>query len=295
MKINELQNTEINIKRLTAQAQLYTDAKKMQKFRFLVSGLAVALLAFLGNVLDSKYIVYLTLLSICIVLFDEFILVHRIQTLVELAATIQDEFDCSVLDIPNNIIKINRTSINENVQKYNIKFINIHEVEEIQRFYNWYSGINDHDDLKSRIICQQQNCWWNSALQEKYITILKNITFSVLGILIVIAVFNDLSFSRVISSVVYPLVPLIVIVFRIIKNSNKSRKGLNDVKERLENLFEQCNNIENEKVRSEMRTLQDMIFDNRISTPLVPDYIYLKYKDEFEAVATATNSEQLND
>jgi len=295
LKISELQNKEINIKRLTAQSQLYTDAKMIQRIRFLASGFAVTLLAYLGNILDAQYTIYLTLLSICIVLFDEFILNNRIQSLIELAATIQDEFDCSVLNISHNTVKVNRTNINENVQKYSMRFNKKNGIEEMQRFYNWYSGVNNNEDLKARIVCQQQNCWWNSVLQEKYITILKNTTFLVFGILIVISVFNDLSFSRVISSVVNPLIPMTVIVLRIITNSNKSRKGLNGVKKKLENLFEQCGNIENEKVRSEMRNLQDMIFDNRISTPLVPDYIYKKYRDEFEEIATEANSYQLDD
>ena len=106
MSINERQNSELNLKRLAAQRQLYSDAKKMMHIQFAISGMAVIVFAIIGNIISKEYAVYITVLSILCVLFDELFLTKRIENLRLNAAIIQEDFDCDVLQIPFNYIKI---------------------------------------------------------------------------------------------------------------------------------------------------------------------------------------------
>jgi len=123
MSIDKRQNSSLNLKRLAAQRRLYSEAKNIMYVQFLISIIAVVLLSILGNILSEKYVVYITLFSILLLLLDEIFLSRKRESITYSAALIQEEFDCDVLDIPKNHMKESQGSMLEIIQLKSQKYI----------------------------------------------------------------------------------------------------------------------------------------------------------------------------
>ena len=54
---------------------------------------------------------------------------------------------------------------------------------------------------------------------------------------------------------------------------------------------ENSDSYPNEQLINDSRCLQDMIFDNRASSPLIPDKLYFRQRDSYEQIAYDTNNE----
>ena len=86
MNINLRQNSEWNLKRLAAQRQLYSQAKKVMIIQFVLSGIFTVSLAISGSLIDEKYLVYTVLVAVIIVFLDELLLSKKIDRIKEEAA-----------------------------------------------------------------------------------------------------------------------------------------------------------------------------------------------------------------
>lgn len=292
MSINERQNSELNLKRLAAQRQLYSDAKKMMHIQFAISGMAVIVFAIIGNIISKEYAVYITVLSILCVLFDELFLTKRIENLRLSAAIIQEDFDCDVLQIPFNHIKNSHGTMLETIQENSKKYLSKHKNYDL--LINWYPGMDKADLKYGRIICQSTNCWWNQKLREKYSNFLIHSTVTIFIILLLIALFNGITLSGFIMSVISPILPGAVLVYKIQRDNKKAIQNLNDMKNKLDSIIERLRAKElypDEKLQNDIRCLQDMIFENRSASPLIPDRFYFRYRDRYEDIAQTSNKE----
>jgi len=292
MSINERQNNELNLKRLAAQRQLYSDAKKMMHIQFAISGMAVILFAIIGNIVSKEYAVYITVLSILCVLFDELFLTKRIEDLRLNAAIIQEDFDCDALQIPINYIKNSHGTMLEIIQENSKKYLS--KYKNFDLLVNWYPGMETADIKYGRIICQSTNCWWNQKLREKYSNFLIISTAIVFIILLLIALFNDITLNGFIMSVISPILPGGVLVYKIDRDNKKAIHNLNDMKSKLDDIIEKLKSKDSypdDKLQNDIRCLQDMIFDNRSVSPLIPDRFYFRYRDRYEEIAKASNKE----
>ena len=54
---------------------------------------------------------------------------------------------------------------------------------------------------------------------------------------------------------------------------------------------ENSDSYPNEQLINDSRCLQDMIFDNRASSPLIPDKLYFGKRKKYEEIAQDTNRE----
>ncbi|ODM27600.1 hypothetical protein A7W90_16025 [Clostridium sp. Bc-iso-3] len=292
MSINERQNSELNLKRLAAQRQLYSDAKKMMYIQFAISGMAVIVFAIIGNIISKEYAVYITVLSILCVLFDELFLTKRIENLRLNAAIIQEDFDCDVLQIPFNYIKNSHGTMLETIQENSKKYLS--KNKNFDLLVNWYPGMDMADLKYGRIICQSTNCWWNQKLREKYSNFLILSTATIFIFLLLIALFNGITLSGFIMSVISPILPGGVLVYKIDRDNKKAIQNLNDMKNKLDSIIERLRAKElypDEKLQNDIRCLQDMIFENRSASPLIPDRFYFRYRDRYEDIAQTSNKE----
>ena len=66
------------------------------------------------------------------------------------------------------------------------------------------------------------------------------------------------------------------------------------MKSKLDEIISKAENSEpypDEQLINDSRCLQDMIFDNRASSPLIPDKLYFRQRDSYEQIAYDTNNE----
>ena len=292
MNINEKQNSERNLKRLAAQRQLYSEAKELMIVQFILSGFFTVVIAIVGNVIDEKYLAYTVFAAILIAFFDELLLSKKIDSIKEDAARIQEEFDCDVLRIPQNKIKIGNILLTETVQEKSKKYTSKHN--DYSALIDWYPGIDEEDNRYYRLICQATNCWWNQNLRKRYSEILLMLLSCVFAMLLLLAIIRGITISVFLMTVVSPILPAFILVYKTVKDNGIAIDNLNHMKGKLYEIISKAENIEHysdEHLLNDSRCLQDMIFDNRASSPLVPDKLYFRQRDSYEQIAYDTNNE----
>lgn len=292
MNINERQNSDLNLKRLAAQRQLYSEAKKLVVVQFILSGLFVVALSIVGNIFDAKFLPYIILAAIVIIFLDELILSDRIYGIRVDAARIQEEFDCDVLQLPQNNIKITNGSMLEMIQVKARKYISKHH--NYNDLLCWYPGIDETDNKYYRLICQATNCWWNQALRKKYSEFILIVISIIFVALIVISLIKGFTVATFLMAVVSPILPAFVLFYKINRDNSKAVNNLNHMKGKIDEIILKAksgNFYSEEDLISDSRRLQDMIFDNRSLSPLIPDRLYFKHINQYEMDAQETNKE----
>lgn len=171
MTIQDRQNLPESIAKLAAQRNLYRRAKIMRNVDILLAlgAASASVLGLVINVDDLSHVVNLVIaatwfMSQCIIKDHE----HRRKTE---AATIQEDFDCTVLDLP--------WPDHKNVRRPTSDRIN--QLESIERDRHGTSGLIDwyppesipNDPILATLHCQKLNCWWDAVLRDKWNTTLK--------------------------------------------------------------------------------------------------------------------------
>lgn len=293
MSINKRQNSELNLKRLAAQRQLYSDAKKLMHIQFTISGIVLMILAVIGNVIDDQYAVYIVITAIFCAIIDELFISKRVDGLKQNAANIQEEFDCEVLQIPENHLKYRLGSTLEKTQEYSKKYLVKHDDYDL--FKNWYPGIDGDEDRSTKIKCQKTNCWWNQNLREKYSAFLILSTISIFVVLLIVVLLKDITLNGFIMSVLSPIIPGVVLVYKIIRDNKKTISNLNHTKSKLDEIMEKLKSkseYPDGQFQSDVRCLQDLIFDIRVTSPLIADKFYFWYRERYEEIARDTNKDE---
>lgn len=292
MNINLRQNSEWNLKRLAAQRQLYSQAKKVMIIQFVLSGIFTVSLAISGSLIDEKYLVYTVLVAVIIVFLDELLLSKKIDRIKEEAAKIQEEFDCDVLQLQHNDIKFINTSMLEIIQEKSKMYISKHN--NYDALLNWYPGIDEAENRYYSLICQATNCWWNQTLRKKYSEFLIFILTAVFLVLLFIAIIKGITVAAFIMSVFSPILPACVLIYKITRDNCKAIRNLNHMKVKLDEIIiriKSGNSYSDGQLTNDLRCLQDMIFDNRSSSPLIPDKLYFRHRNRYEEIALETNKD----
>lgn len=292
MSINIRQNSSLNLKRLASQRQLYNEAKIVLYIQFSVSIFAVILFGILGNILNKEYAIYPLLGALVCVVINELYLTKRIKDLTSSAAYIQEEFDCDVLQIPKNRMREDYVPLSETINEKSKKFLDNGNSYELLK--NWYPGVNEAETSYGKIICQNTNCSWNQRLRKRYSTFLQLIVWLVFIILLILSLIHGISLEIFIGSVVAPILPGAILIYQISYNNKESIKKLDHLRTKLNEIIEKLKIHEpypEEHFQNDIRSLQDLIFDNRLVGPLIPDKFYFKYRDRDEVVAQISNEE----
>lgn len=125
----------------------------------------------------------------------------------------------------------------------------------------------------------------NVAYDQNIKTKWRNLLCSLLIVmtLIILLLTEDYSVKYLLVKVILPLVPMFKFVYDKICKINNSISNLKKLRENIENKLKSLslNDVIDEKC---LRNIQDMIFRNRVSNPLIPDFIYryfwIKLEDE---------------
>jgi len=285
------QNEDEQIKRLAAKKQLYL-------YENIVCGtqmiLAIAT-AIAGAIVQNKVEhsePYVVVVSAVIGLIDVTIFETLKGRWQQLAARIQEQFDCDVLQLQWRRLKAGPEPGPEATNAHCKRFYN--NASEKNKLINWYPEIIKEVPMRpARILCQRENCLYDARLRESYILViiigLSALTLLTLGI----ELYLNNKFVEALSNIVAPLIPAYIIGFREIKQNKEALEATKRLYEHAEELWEKAFN----KTASEpeldtcARFLQDELFDNRRRAPVIFDLFYLIYRKENEALLTESTEE----
>ncbi|MGP2571260.1 S-4TM family putative pore-forming effector [Ornithobacterium rhinotracheale] len=273
-KILSKQNIDINIDRLLAQRRLYSNAKIMQHIIITISVIVPVIIAFFTNIFTLKidntnsiYIIY-TIIAILV----EKILEVCINRNKKRAASIQEKFDTSIFEIPENEFLDSAFIDNEIIRKYSKKDKSNKKI--ISKVTDWYSKeIGYLQTNISVLFCQRMNICYDQNIKKKYDTLLISISLLTFMVLLVFSLINDFSLKKFIAEVILPSIPIVNFTYTEINRNMKSVDSLQKLREIIEGKLSSLSRNDTIKIET-LRNIQDQIFNNRILSPLIPDFIY---------------------
>src|SRR6266567_1958278 len=271
--ISQDQNTPRQLERLAAQRYLYSAAKHFltgQLFLDLVSPIALAVIV----ALFPGFGIYGALIAL-LILVSDFYLESLQSSKREQAAGVQELFDCELLGLPRqDLIARNipdTVEIMEAAEKYK------RSDPAYKALKNWYpSEIDTLPLYLARLVCQRINCLWDVQLRRKYLQVVGIMFFILCVIVMTVALVKGLTVGNFLLVVVAPLLPAIGWIIREYRGQNEAIRRKDTLKRYAEELWTDAINkrISVEEIERKSRGLQDQIYNNRCSNPLILDAFY---------------------
>lgn len=279
MSIQDKQNQPESLAKLAAQRLLYRYSKRVRNLSVtvvvLVGASAVAI-----SIAESQTATYaITVTILASWLLDELFL-KRLETAFKTeGATIQEDFDCFVLDLPWPAHKGIQRSTPDRVKQLETVAKNTPRVAE--KLENWYTpdGI-PHNPILAKIHCQRMNCWWDVNLRRRWTMALKIISWSLVILAFLLAIVTEITVAK--------LVALIASSIRILAWGICEIKAQSATIKRIKRIHGYISELLSKASlnSSDIRGVQDEIFEHRRSSPPVPDWFYWRGRDAQELEAS---------
>lgn len=276
------QNAERQLQRLAAQRNLYSNAKRVFGAQ-LILGIPIALcLALVVAVLPSAkgFVAFCgVIISLCDVLW----LNLWQKRLRERAAKIQEAFDCDVLHLPWNDIKVGSKPDPEMIKEWAEKPVGVHN--NLPPIRDWYGQAVGELPLDvARVLCQRSNCWWDAKQRRRYAALVIGVIVVTVILIFGIGIAGGLTVEKLFLAIIAPLSPAIIIGFRQFVEHNEAANRLDNLKGHSEKLWSDAlRHAGTVELTAKSRVLQDELFENRRKSPLVFDWIFQRLRDDYEA------------
>ena len=275
------QNTAKQFQRLGAQRQLYATTKKVFGVQVALSG-PVAVAASLFVIAYPAFKGYAALWGIIIALCDIFWLTPWQKRLRDVAARVQEAFDCDVLALPWNDVKAGKRPdpelIKEQSDKYQVW------AAKMPPLSNWYASAVGALPLHiGRLACQRSNCWWDSQQRRRYAVWVIAVVVLIFTVVLGLSLKNGFTIEDFVLKVAAPLTPALLLGVRQFSEQMEAAARLDKLKEHSEHLWNDALSGKPEaEITAKARLLQDEILENRRKSPLVFDGIYKWLRRDYE-------------
>ena len=275
MSIQKRQNQPESLNKLAAQRVLYGEAKRIR-----TAGLGlivvIVLLGLASSVVENQTFNQLVPLLVLIAWFhDQQILKRKESILKTEAATIQEDFDCFVLDLPWPTQKGIQRPTSDRVKQLLVKAQ--YKSEYSMQLPDWYTpGSIPDDPVLSKVHCQRMNVWWDKNLRGRWIKCLVFGNWIFLTVVFLLFVITGIAFAKAVS-----IIPANIRVFAWIFDEKRNQDATTDRIERIHRILSESSE-ESLLSPQEIRSIQDEIFEHRRSNPPVPDMLYWWGRDRQE-------------
>lgn len=264
--IEKLQNEKYALELLAAQRQAYSLAKGIRNFR--VAG--DILIPVIGSVLVVAIPEYKANVGLAVLLwFILQVFFNRQEKACKVdGANIQEMFDTYVFSIPRNMLSQEVSP--ENIYRYLTKYFK--KNEEFIGLENWYSVSGQADKNKEILLCQRQNVMWSTDHVSKsqfliLVIALMLLVFSIISAYITNALVADFVIR------LFVLLPLIRYLIQTHIAIGENTRSLANCRNKIENGLKMSLNT------SFVREMQDLIYQYRITSVLIPEWFYWFHKN----------------
>jgi len=280
-KITKKQNEEKQIQRLAAQREVYNSAKRLYITQIVFS-VVIPIILFIVSVFISSILKYSALFGLFSFFISNLVLKKAIISSKKKGATIQELFDCDVLEMDNSPLRtVDDIQIEEILLRYKAYCKIDNDAEKLK---NWYPIIVGELPISiGRILCQRANCWWDSNLRKKYSTTIKIIALTILSIIFIYSFFRNLSIVDI-TLLLSGLIPFFQFCFdEVIGNKNSADK-LTELVNYSKAIWKYSINNPDDyhSHKQNSRRLQDEIFEHRSNASLILNWVYNLYRNNDE-------------
>ena len=279
-EIDKMQLEPRMLNLLRARTLIYRRAKSVQALGLAISlGFPIAGLIVSALLLPSKpFIAFAALLFS----FLEVLAVDRWQrTQLKNAAKLQEDFDCTVLNMEWNSFLVGRRIDPEDVFADACKKLSD---KDEQRLINWYPlAVKELPLHLARLVCQRTNLWYDSALRKRYRGVL--LTGCVVLIIVagLVSIAIDPNMTTFVLSTLAPMTPVVIWALRECNRQAATCEQLDRLNEEVKKLWDRSRGGATEaEIGMRSRELQDAIFNHRATSPLIFDWVYNLLRMEME-------------
>lgn len=282
------ENRSINLDRLDAQRHLYSKAKCRSyviTILYVLIPVVLAVTKILKPNVDT--LIKGTLIYSFIVLLLKVFLNAWTESCKNLAARIQQQFDCDVFGFDWDEPLCGKQPTLEEIH-------NAKTGKSRDKLANWYeSPIEQLDRISGIVVCQRTNIVYDKNLRsvfKKYLLVI-----SVLSALLIffVGVYQNNNVWDWFLNIVIPVSPLLAWYYDLYSLCEKGMSALNNLETLVSQAMTKLQNggtvVENEVVR-----IQNFIFLHRKSAYTIPDFVY-KIKRKHMEAATRYSVSQLVD
>lgn len=274
----EKENQQRNIERLAAQKEMYFRAKRLFFVQFIVTVLITVFLTligialpFLGSPIDWNWVrgIY----GVIAVIADVFLLNHFINQLRQKAASVQELFDCDVLDLEWNKVCVGEKPQPEDIKKYADEHLK--RAGSYDKLKSWYAEtIKEVGGIAAKVICQRSNFSYDSTIRRSFQYWLVGTTVTILAVTVLIALVMNASTRALVSMSLLPSLPILTFLGKLVKEHSTSLKNLESLRSNITSLWSDVLNGTTTNVETTLRRIQDKIYQNRKTSPLIPEWFY---------------------
>ncbi len=274
------QNLPDNIKKLAAQRHFYSRAKRLTAVQAAVDVLS-PIAGAVAVVLKPDADVWAATIGVAVALLDALWLEPKQSGFRELGANVQEEFDCSVLELPwNTPLAGERVSAEDIHEAYKTC-----KPSKSAPLEDWYpKAVGTLPLYQARLVCQRTNSWWDSKLRRRYCGWIGGMLSVVIACVIILGLINGMSLQKFVLAVVAPLLPAVLWAGREYQRQKDTALRSDRLKAYGESLWEQVvrNEVDESEVSKRSRELQDAILIRRQESAPVFDWIYKLLRSKHE-------------
>jgi len=276
MPIDLIQNIAKNINLIAAQRYLYSRAKKMRTIRVVGSLLVALIIAPLIIVFVPKFTVGLGIFS-SIWLVVMFLLSHFENRTIRSAATIQEQFDSTVFRLDWNEFLVGTKVSTEIVMNAKRKYKG-----DLTELEDWYGKLNDIPHVIGVLVCQRSNLVWDWRLRRYFSWSIIVSLLVLIGLDISIGYYTGITTKDLILALILPSLPAIIIGVRESKEHFEIANAKEALEGRLSKLLDGAIDQHDQVDNTQLRQIQDKIYDLRKKAALIPDWWNDMLENQFE-------------
>jgi hypothetical protein len=279
--IPEEQNQPRQLERLGAFSQLYLEAKRLLGLNLVLSVPLALVWAFIVAGFPTLEI-YSAIWGIGITLLSIFVLTPAQKKRQTQAAKVQQVFDCDLFQLDwQDFHNIGHPPEPEVTYAANRKYQKKNPAYE--KLKDWYPVVVGQLPLPlARLVCQRTNCWWDAEQRRRYSAWIITILSMLAVVVLLIGFVNGLTLEKFLLAVVAPLFPALVLGITQYRENMQAAANLDQLKDKVSDVWSRAlrRSETPETLYDYSIQLQDAIFNNRSTSPLIFNWFYQRLRDE---------------
>ena len=278
-RISATQNQSLNLKRLIAQRYLYSRAKRISCIQAVLV-FVIPLAATIATGLHGEGGHWGALTCLVAIPIEGIFLEWLKRQDRERAATIQEDFDCTVLALPWNEVLAGCRPTEEEIHTASVRA----GPGKDDCLRNWYPAVVSSLPLhQARIICQRFNCTWDRKLRNQCRIGIWALFAVICIAALVVGVLGGL-YTHELMVYVAPVAPTLLWAVREARQQRAAADGSQWLQCRLTALLGRTvrGEVTEAEATCQSRELQNKILLFRSTCPPVFDWIYWLSRDDSE-------------
>jgi len=285
--LSKRQNSDKALELLYIQRKLYDRSKHWGKLRIigvLILGIASPVITFF--LLSAAF--YIAAVSAVWLTLSRTWFANREKTYSRQAALIQNEFDCLVFGIENNIRKLDPPTLEERADLLPSKS-DFDAAIDNERLRDWYPLNTSKSDALNTAVAQRANAAYTDRLLRANSSLVLTLTILWLICIVAFGIYRGLSSANLVLGIIIPILPGLLDNFENWLNVINASKQRRSLAKEIEDVI-----INNEDVEPHIEHWQQRTFELRLTTPYLPNILYGALRDKNEAAMNAVADNLFN-